>query len=392
MSKIDPSTLASKLDRRSTMLFQVARSQTESMDEKSLTGIEDPGMDALRGSFGTFGSIIRARSARRASQSSARSRFRTKSTGAYDPTSLSWISERERPSTEVQGLPLGDPLSGLTRHQLYDAPVPRDDASSARSVPASTHSQSAPTKQPSTKRTTIKFGDKDVVHQYNRPGTGDNRATHEHRTAQGIPATFSPPPTARVSQTTRLSFTQEPPAEEELVIVDSPEQLLNLIEIGDTSKQTVLVPPDISKEHQVMSAPPTFKPRFQPVASGSGTGRDYRDVFSGTPSTATLKTFPSVNDTASSEVVWDEEEVERQKEMARARDRLRSLGIGGKRYPRLSADDDAEESERLWHRRSGAAADLEPTDENGDEHDTDDPLAGPTGGIRLVQPSKPPEL
>lgn len=392
MSKIDPSNFASKLDRRSTMLLQVARSQTGSMDEKSLTGIEDPGMDALRGSFGTFGSIIRARSASRASQSSARSRFRGKSTGAYDPSSLSWISERERPSTEVQGLPLGDPLSGLTRHQLYDAPVPRDDASSARSVPASTHSQSAPTQQPPTKRTTIKFGDKDVVHQYNRPGTGDNRATHEHRAAQGIPATFSPPPTARVSQTTRLSFSQELPVEEELVKVDNAEQLLNLIEIGDTSKQTVLVPPDISKEHQVMSAPPTFKARFQPVASGSGAGRNSLDVFSGTPSTATLMTFPSVTDTASSEIVWDEEEVERQKEMARARDRLRSLGIGGKRYPRSSTDDDAEESERLWHRRSGAAVDLEPADENGDEHDTDDPLAGPTGGIRLVQPSKSPEL
>ena len=111
-------------------------------------------------------------------------------------------------------------------------------------------------------------------------------------------------------------------------------------------------------------------------------------------------TFPSVTDTASSEVVWDEEEVERQKEMARARDRLRSLGIGGKRYPRSSSADDKEERVSLWrHRRSGTGADLEPDGEGdgdgegeGEDVDPNNPLAGPTGGIRLVKPRKVPEL
>ena len=50
---------------------------------------------------------------------------------------------------------------------------------------------------------------------------------------------------------------------------------------------------------------------------------------------------------------------------------------------------------RRWHRRSGAAADLEPADENGDERDTDDPLAGPTGDTasstwQITAPSSSP--
>lgn len=403
MSKIDPNNLAIKLDRRSTILLQVARAHTESVDEKNLSGIEDPGMDALRGSFGAIGSIIRARSARRASQSSAKSKYRARLTGPYDPTALSWVSDRDQASSPLQGLPLADSLSGLTRHQLYDAPVPKDDASSSRSIPASTHSQTGPTRQPSAKRTTIKFGDQDVVHQYNRPGTGDNRATHDFRAAHGPPlTTLSPPlPTVQVSQTSRLS-TQDvsTPSEGELVIIDSPEQLLNLIEIGESSKQataTTALPDAASskdpKNSKLMSVPPTsFNSRFittPPVASGSGLIRDSRISEEGT-----LMTFPSVTDTASSEVVWDEEEVERQKEMARARDRLRSLGIGGKRYPRSSAEDDKEESVSLWqHRRSGAGADLEPDGEGeGEDADPHNPLAGPTGGIRLVKPRKTPEL
>ena len=69
MSKVDP-TQFTKLDRRSTILFQAARKQTEAVEEKFPSGVEEPGIDTLRGSFGTVGSIIRARSARRMSQSS----------------------------------------------------------------------------------------------------------------------------------------------------------------------------------------------------------------------------------------------------------------------------------------------------------------------------------
>src|SRR6266702_3399337 len=71
MSKVDPKKL-NKLDRRSTILLQAARAQTEVVDEKGIAAYEDPGMDTLRGSFGAVGSIIRARTARRMSQSSQR--------------------------------------------------------------------------------------------------------------------------------------------------------------------------------------------------------------------------------------------------------------------------------------------------------------------------------
>jgi magnesium transporter len=69
MSKVDPASL-SKLDRRSTMLLQAARQQTELVHEENIAAAEDPGMDTLRGSFSAIGSIIRARSARRLSRSS----------------------------------------------------------------------------------------------------------------------------------------------------------------------------------------------------------------------------------------------------------------------------------------------------------------------------------
>ncbi|KAF8720156.1 hypothetical protein AX14_011256 [Amanita brunnescens Koide BX004] len=406
MSKIDPNNLAIKLDRRSTMLLQMARARTEAADEKSLTGIEDPGMDTLRGSFGAVGSIIRARSARRASQSSSKSKYRTRPTGPYDPTALSWVSEHDRTTSPVHGLPLGDPLSGLVRHQLYDAPVPKDDASSAKSIPASTQSQTAPIRQSSPKRTTIKFGDKDVVHQYNRPGTGDNRATHDFRAAHGPPITT----TTAAAQTSQLSSSSQQdaraPSEGDLVIIDSPEELLNLIEIGGEAikpkqtTKTVLLPPPDAASGKSMSAPPTsFNTRFVtpnstpglPSGSALIPPRDSRISEDGT-----LMTFPSVTDTASSEVVWDDEEVERQKEMARARDRLRSLGIGGKRYPRSSSvDSDKEERVSLWQQgRSGAGTELDHDTEGDGEGDADphNPLAGASGGIRLVQPRKAPEL
>ncbi|KAF8629284.1 hypothetical protein AX15_003531 [Amanita polypyramis BW_CC] len=399
MSRIDPTNLASKIDRRSTILLQAARSRTESMGEKNLSGFEDPGMDALRGSFGTVGSIIRARSARRASQSSAVSKYRGRSTGTYDPTTLSWASDRARASSPIQGLPLGDPLGGLKRHQLYDAPMPKDDVSSTKSVSISVHSLSSPPPQ-AAKRPTIKFDSQDVVHQYNRPGTGDNRSTHEHRAAHGSPAAFQvafPPPEAQ--QGTRLSPMQEVSSEGELVRIDSPEQKneqTELAELAEVAKQTLLHLPEISGGLQVQSAPPTFNSRFMPLVPGSPQRKDSRERLSNVPSTTTLMTFPSVTDSARSSG-WDEEEVERQKELARAKDRVRSLGHG-KRYPRASVEDDAEESISLWHRRSGDAADVGLQEDNEEDEQGQDaesplsPLTGPPGGIRLVQSKKGSEL
>ncbi|KAF9490678.1 DUF803-domain-containing protein, partial [Pleurotus eryngii] len=171
MSKVDPEQLG-RLDRKSTILLQAARQRTET-DEKSVAGQEDPGIDALRGSFGTVGSIIRARSARRLSQSSRRTSTPGIAAGstAYDIEAAHAFPDRivvQSPTAEREA------LAGMTRHQLYDAPVPRP-ASSALSPPSSPSAIS--------KRPTIKFDSQDVVHQYSRPGTGDNSVIHQHREA-----------------------------------------------------------------------------------------------------------------------------------------------------------------------------------------------------------------
>lgn len=163
LSKIDPTQLkVPGLDRRSTMLLQAARSNTAGVDEKNLMAVEDPGIDTLRGSFGTMGSIIRARSARRMSMSS-------------QMTSSSFRNRHGFPSDDHQPHynGMGSALAGMKRHQLYDPPVPAADEISLASQTMS------PRKQ------TIKFGNEDIVHSYPVPGRdGSNTpATHEHRSA-----------------------------------------------------------------------------------------------------------------------------------------------------------------------------------------------------------------
>jgi hypothetical protein len=83
------------LDRRSTILLTAARAGTEDQEKHEITAMEErefdffatcgyrlltspglpidatAGMDALRGGFGTVGSIIRARSGRRTSNASS---------------------------------------------------------------------------------------------------------------------------------------------------------------------------------------------------------------------------------------------------------------------------------------------------------------------------------
>lgn len=158
MSKIDPSELGKKLDRRSTLLLQAARSNTEHMDEKDLTGVEDPGIDSIRGSFGPLGSMIRARSARRLSMSSSN-------------RGTSSLRHQLRADPEAH-------YGGLTRHQLYDAPVPSiNTEGSGFFAPGSPASgTSLPPRQ-----STIKFGTEDVVHKYPTKGPGTELATHERR-------------------------------------------------------------------------------------------------------------------------------------------------------------------------------------------------------------------
>ncbi|KAH6901185.1 DUF803 domain membrane protein [Coprinopsis sp. MPI-PUGE-AT-0042] len=195
MSKIDPKELGNKLDRRSTLLLQAARSQTETVEEKGALGIEDPGMDTLRGSFGTVGSIIRARTVRRMSQNS---RMSPGVSGLPPGAMAPYTSESHNDSH----------YAGMKRHQLYDAPMPNSDAGSVRA------SSLIIPETPNERRPTIKFDNRDLVHSYNRPGTGENKATHEHKPAHGTP-TPNPtgyPPLPIVPSGDLLDIEVQPPS------------------------------------------------------------------------------------------------------------------------------------------------------------------------------------
>lgn len=158
MSKVDPNQL-NKLDRRSTILLQAARSKTETAEKDELMDIEEPGVDALRGGFGTVGSIIRARSARRLSMASRTSR------------GGSVLNPRHGVAAAVH-----DPLAGMTRHQLYDPPVAgagRQDDDISLKTKSSTGAFNSPRQQ------TIKFQDEQVRHFYPAAaGAGRGGAVH----------------------------------------------------------------------------------------------------------------------------------------------------------------------------------------------------------------------
>ena len=312
MSKIDPTHLT-KLDRRSTILLQAARQNTEHVEEKSVTGIEDPGMDAIRGSFGPVGSIIRARSAKRMSQSGGGTGARQRPSGfslphAYD--GRSWISD--------DALAQQPDLNGMKRHQLWDAPVPQPPSSPSLKSPSLTSSGLG---NDSGRRPTIKFDNQALVHSYHHPGTGDDSATHEHRSVgEGYPP---------------LPIREEG--------VEDPE------ETGSTIRgQVVSIPDHLGDDKVVRSAPPTMSPRHN-----QGGRPDARDLFS--KSQASLLGFSHNNGS-------DE-------------DRGSQRGRNPKRYPKGAGDDDREESVSLWQRQSMDDYLQSPTDEGATEEG---------GGIRLV--------
>jgi hypothetical protein len=195
MSKIDPVKLTS-LDRRSTLLLQAARTHTDTPatieldsygEEKNPAALEEPGMDALRGSFGTIGSIMRARSARQLSQSS-------RSTGSARVSRGMGVGGGM--VGNLDGLPFTSlqhtdhAYDGLTRHALYDAPMP-----SARSDSMDRVSELTASSTQSPRRTTVKFGTQDLVHSYAPPGNHNSQAVHALRTTS-VPAnldTKAPP-------------------------------------------------------------------------------------------------------------------------------------------------------------------------------------------------------
>ena len=381
MSKVDPEKL-NKLDRRSTMLLQAARAQTETMDEKGAIGYEDPGMDTLRGSFGTIGSIIRARTVKRMSQSSHHtSNLRMRPSGAaapYDATA-SWMSSA--------GMPL--PQEGMKRHQLYDAPVPRDDVSSFRAP--SVHSDAV------TKRPTIKFDSQDMVHQYSRPGQPQSPATHEHRQAvhgsmllhAGYPPLPALPDTrdSVVSEGNLIDTTPvlPPPPPGPMTPTHSVRGATL-----DQQQQTLVMPRGITAEHAVHSAPATMYQRVGGQQHPVPAHKDSRELFD----RSTLLSFPSVTDSSPSD--WNDEELERlqmyasagggglstrnssaslavtPKAKAAERERSKERTRTPKRYPKGLDDDDEEESQRLV--RKGTLST--------EESDTE--LPPDMGSIRLV--------
>jgi len=250
-------------------------------------------------------------------------------------------------------------LAGLKRHQLYDAPVPRDgDAASERA--ASFHSQLV------NKRPTIKFDSQDVIHQYNRPGTGTSQITHEHRAALGTPTQAAYPPIPPIPPP-KSPHRDEP----KLLELESPVDIdsetatprTSAAVLGDNT-QTSIIPQQMQRSlsDEVHSAPPTLYARFRSYPSPTSR-KDSRDVFESQRDSGTLLSFPSVTDSAPSEG-WDDEELERQKSKARENDRGRSV----KKYPKGAGDDDRDESVSLWTKPAMS--------------DEDDP---PEGGIRLVQ-------
>ncbi|KAH8988060.1 magnesium transporter NIPA-domain-containing protein [Lactarius akahatsu] len=328
MSKVDP-TEFKKLDRRSTILLQAARKQTEAVEEKSVTSVEDPGIDALRGSFGTVGSIIRARSARRISQASRNSAHSSRFAASGPRLDVERGDSRRFPGAAAAST---DHYGAMQRHQLFDPPVPH--LGDPDSISMASH--------PSMRTPAIKFGEEDVVHSYRRDTAGkDDLATHERRLA---PHNSSPLASPRSLEQPSLS---------------SPENAE-----GDLLRQ--------------LSSPTNPKPghplRYDPAVEGLRTApprigipvETYYDPFEGSPATVTVPSFPS-------EPLPDGEP-------ARRHHRRFSRQGSSRDYPKGNNPDDEEESVSLWDPRR---------DTNSEEADAVASPDSPIGTIRLVNSSRP---
>jgi len=244
----------------------------------------------------------------------------------------------------------------MTRHQLYDPPVPWDEASSIRDSVIS---------QPfSAKRPTVKFGSQDVVHSYQRPGTGDNTATHEHRRAHGSTLHDNYPPS---------SFVQGNDIEPTTLFPTSPimsrqstfPQVIPRIP-PPQANQVLNIPPSLAIEHTVKSAP---------AAIGRAPTTTKGGLFDSISGKETLLSFPSVTDSAPSE--WGAVDVDKEdKESQNVKKEKPKIPMKSpKRYPRGLADDDKEESMTLFRKEMMSA---EGHDDSSSTTPTD------ISGIRLV--------
>jgi magnesium transporter len=325
MSKVDP-THFKNLDRRSTVFLQATQKQTEAVEEKSLSGVEEPGIDALRGSFGTFGSIIRARSARHISQSS----HSTGHSSRFGPPGSRSDVERGDFKSSPFATNLGH-YGGMKRHQLFDPPVPHLDIPESDAISLSS--------QPSARKTAIKFGEQDVVHSYHRSTLGkDDMATHERRAPHGSSPLASPrsvqPSLLPEGSNGSRQQEQRPP-----------------VTTGSGSPSRL----DLDLDG------PLSAPAGVGVAGGA-----YRDPFEGLPASATLPTRPSIPSL--------DDEIE----MRRHRRRSFSRQGSSRDYPKGDRVDDAEEKVSLW----------DPRQEDSEEADASTSPESSFGTIRLVGSSR----
>lgn len=114
-------------------------------------------MDALRGGFGTVGSIIRARSMRKSIASG---------TGPMSPAVEQW-RQRHPYASGGEDTPTHSQFFGMQRHQLYDKPMPRQSSISGATQDDEISLKSQP---PRKTHKSIKFGDQDTRHLYPSPG------------------------------------------------------------------------------------------------------------------------------------------------------------------------------------------------------------------------------
>lgn len=163
MSKVDPTKLKG-LDRRTTILLQASRQHTEADEKGDLKAMEDPGMDALRGGFGSVGSIIRARSIQR-----RRSTMSSQASHGFSNSASGYTGGTHMHHMSTQG------LGHLPRYQLNDAPM-SEDAESIRLAPQQTGSSAGGAAIPRSRSSTLKFDDQDTVHQYGYTGP----SVHSH--------------------------------------------------------------------------------------------------------------------------------------------------------------------------------------------------------------------
>lgn len=109
ISKIDPQDLSEKdgvnIDRSTTLLIRASRSQILHEKGRS-TGLEDPGVDTVRGGLGVIGSLVRARSSRRMHASSDEYRR---------------MADEQGGMNTLCTLGKGD----LERYELQDRPMPK---------------------------------------------------------------------------------------------------------------------------------------------------------------------------------------------------------------------------------------------------------------------------